>query len=330
MYSMSISPPFVVDAEPSLSIVVPCYQEEQVLQAFHYRISQVIEKLALPCELLYIDDGSTDATPILLQRFASQSWVHCLHLSRNFGKEAALRAGLDHARGQALIFIDADLQDPPELIGAMVDYWLQGYDVVNMQRVRREGDAWQKRISANWYYRIMNLLLVHGGLPADVSDFRLIGAAPLAALRAMPERIGAFKLMVGWVGFRSIELPYTRMERAAGVSKWRYPALLDLALQGAVAFSRKPVRWYSIISVPTFLISGIWLLAAIVTGDASLLHALLAMTGLLCLGVAVLGEYVAATLVEVKRRPLYLLQTGHRQKNQHNVCSKVARQAGHP
>lgn len=327
---MTASIPLIVDPEPSLSIVVPCYQEEQVLQAFQHRVSAVIKRLPVSCELLYVDDGSTDATPILLQRFASQPWVRCLHLSRNFGKEAALRAGLDHARGQALIFIDADLQDPPELITAMVDHWLQGYDVVNMQRIRRNGDGWRKRFSAGLYYRIMNRLLSRGRLPAQVSDFRLIGGAPLAALRAMPERAGVFKILVGWVGFRSIELPYARVGRAAGSSKWNYPALLDLALEGAVAFSRKPLRWYSIASVPTFLISSGWLVAAILGGSASLQHALLAVMGWLSLGVAMLGEYLGATLLEVKHRPLYLLQTEREQEPDQNACTDFARRMGRP
>ncbi|MDF0731555.1 glycosyltransferase family 2 protein [Pseudomonas entomophila] len=327
---MSISPLPVADTEPRLSIIVPCYQEEQVLQAFHQRIAGVVKRLPVPCELLYIDDGSTDATADLLRQFGSQPGVRCLRLSRNFGKEAALRAGLDHARGQALVFIDADLQDPPELIATMVEHWLQGYEVVNMQRTRRDGDGWLKRLTATLYYRTMRLLLTRGDLPAEVSDFRLIGPAAVAALRAMPEQVGVFKLLVGWVGFRSIELPYARVGRVAGASKWNYPALLDLALEGALAFSRKPLRWYSIACVSTFLTCNGWLLAATLAGSVSLLHVLLGVAGLLCLGVAMLGEYLGATLLEVKRRPLYLLQTEREQDTDPNARHALARQGGRP
>lgn len=327
---MLISTPLVADTDPRLSIVVPCYQEEQVLQTFHDRISEVVKYLPVSCEVLYIDDGSTDSTPDLLEVFASQPGVRCLTLSRNFGKEAALRAGLEHAHGQALIFIDADLQDPPELIAAMVDHWLQGYDVVNMQRVRREGDGWFKRISAAFYYRFMQVLLVRGNFPAEVSDFRLIGPAPLAALRAMPERVGVFKLLVGWVGFRSIELPYTRVGRAAGATKWSYSALFDLALESALAFSRRPLRWYSIVSLTVFLICSGWLVVAIVMGSVSLLHGLLAMAGWLCVGVAMLGEYLGATLQEVKGRPSYLLQVKPERDINDNACARPACQGGRP
>ncbi|MDD1012090.1 glycosyltransferase family 2 protein [Pseudomonas rubra] len=295
-------------AEPRLSIIVPCYQEEQVLQAFHQRIGELIERLPVPCELLYINDGSSDDTPALLRQFQQQPGVRCLHLSRNFGKEAALRAGLDHASGQAVVFIDADLQDPPELIGLMVEHWLQGYDVVNMQRSRRDGDSWLKKFTARLYYRIMRHLVGRGQLPAQVSDFRLIGPAPLAALRAMDERVGLFKGLVGWVGFRTIELPYERVARAAGTSKWDYPALLNLALEGALAFSRKPLRWYSVASLVIVLVCLGWMLAALIAGSFSPVHLLLGVGGFLCLGVAMLGEYLGATLFEVKRRPHYLLQ----------------------
>lgn len=304
---MPTSPKLVRGAEPRLSIIVPCYQEEQVLEMFHQRILLVIKHLPVACELIYINDGSTDNTLGLLQRFEQLPNVRCLNLSRNFGKEAALRAGIDHARGQAAVFIDADLQDPPELIGVMVDHWLEGYDVVNMQRTRREGDGWLKKITAAAYYRIMNWLVTHGPLPVEVSDFRLIGPAPLAALRMMDERAGLFKGLVGWVGFRTIELPYARVARAAGSSKWNYLSLLELALEGAVSFSRKPLRWYSAISALTCLLCVIWASAALIAGSFSAIHLLLAVGGLLCVGVSMVGEYLGATLMEVKRRPLYLL-----------------------
>lgn len=305
---MSTLPTFARGVEPCLSVIVPCYQEEHALQAFHQRLTRVFRSLPVSCEVLYINDGSTDRTHDLLDEFELTDWVRCLHLSRNFGKEAAMRAGIDHARGQAAVFIDADLQDPPELIAQMVEHWQQGYDVVNMQRTRRDGDSRMKRLTAGLYYRVMRGLVTRGQVPSEVSDFRLIGPAPLAALRTMEERVSLFKGLVGWVGFHTVELPYERAARVAGKSKWNYPALLDLALEGALAFSRKPLRWYSLVSAVTFVTCVGWMIAAVATGSFSVTHLLLAVSGLLCIGVSMLGEYLGATLLEVKRRPHYVLQ----------------------
>ena len=205
--------------DPLLTIVVPCFQEEETIPEFHQRITRVVKRLPVSCEILYVDDGSSDRTADILRHYQDGSSVRCLSLSRNFGKEAALSAGIDHARGSALIFIDVDLQDPPELIAAMVDYWQRGYDVVNMQRNLRIGDSWFKRMSARAYYWVMQRLVEKVDMPADVSDFRLIGPAPLAALRALDERSRILKGMIGWVGFRTIELPYNRTVRHAGSTK---------------------------------------------------------------------------------------------------------------
>ena len=305
---LTLSPP-TQGAEPRLSIIVPCYQEELVLQAFHQRVRAVIATLPVSCELLYINDGSRDGTGALLRHFERRESARALHLSRNFGKEAAIRAGIDHARGQAVVLIDADLQDPPELITDMVRNWLQGYDVVNMQRSRRAGDTWLKRTTARLYYRVMHRLVARGTLPEEVSDFRLIGPAPLAALRAMDERAGLFKGLVGWMGFRTIELPYERVERAAGETKWDYPALLGLAAESVLAFSRRPLRCFSFLSLALLLVCVTWMLAALFAGSFSAVHLLLGVGGVLCMGVAMVGEYLGATLLEVKRRPHYLLQT---------------------
>lgn len=181
--------------DPLLTIVVPCFQEEETIPEFHQRITRVVKRLPVSCEILYVDDGSNDRTADILRHYQDGSSVRCLSLSRNFGKEAALSAGIDHARGSALIFIDVDLQDPPELIAAMVDYWQRGYDVVNMQRNLRIGDSWFKRMSARAYYWVMQRLVEKVDMPADVSDFRLIGPAPLAALRALDERSRMLALM---------------------------------------------------------------------------------------------------------------------------------------
>lgn len=294
--------------EPQLSIIVPCYQEEQSLPAFHARIKALMARLPVSCEVLYIDDGSRDGSVALLEQFGRDAGVHCLYLSRNFGKEAALCAGIDHARGQALVFIDADLQDPPEMIEQMVARWLDGYEVVNMQRCRRTGDSWFKRATARVYYRAMGYLVERIELPAEVSDFRLIGPAPLAALRAMDERARMLKGLVGWVGYRTIELPYERTAREAGTTQWNFLGLLDLAITGVLGFSRKPLRWFSLASLSIWVLSVLYALAAAITGSFDAHHLLICLAAFLCVGVAMVGEYLGATLSEVKRRPHYLLK----------------------
>lgn len=299
---------FPESPDPLLTIVVPCFQEEETIPEFHQRITRVVKRLPVSYEILYIDDGSNDRTAELLHDYQDGLAVRCLFLSRNFGKEAALSAGIDHARGSALLFIDVDLQDPPELIPAMVDFWQRGYDVVNMQRSLRTGDSWFKRISALAYYWVMQRLVEKVDLPADVSDFRLIGPAALAALRALDERSRVLKGMIGWVGFRTVELPYIRTYRHAGSSKWNAAGLLNLAVESILSFSRKPLRIFSLISFALFVFSICYLLATIVAGSFNVHHLLVGMASFLCVGVAMVGEYLGVTLAEVKRRPLYFLK----------------------
>mgnify|MGYP001561503044 FL=1 len=294
--------------DPLLTIVVPCFQEEETIPEFHQRITRVVKRLPVSCEILYVDDGSNDRTADILRHYQDGSSVRCLSLSRNFGKEAALSAGIDHARGSALIFIDVDLQDPPELIAAMVDYWQRGYDVVNMQRNLRIGDSWFKRMSARAYYWVMQRLVEKVDMPADVSDFRLIGPAPLAALRALDERSRILKGMIGWVGFRTIELPYNRTVRHAGSTKWNAAGLFNLAIESIVSFSRKPLRIFSLISFGLFVSSICYMLASLVAGSFDIHHLIVGMASFMCVGVAMVGEYLGVTLAEVKRRPLYFLK----------------------
>lgn len=205
---------------PMLSVIVCCYNEAKVLPFFHKRLMAVLKTLSIRYEVVYVNDGSRDETLALLDGYCQAPGVRCLNLSRNFGKEAAMVAGIDYAVGDALLFIDADLQDPPELIPLMVHHWLTGSDIVNMQRRSRLSDTSSKRISAHLYYKLMNFLADKFDVPADVSDFRLIGPAPLAALRGMPERTRFMKGLISWLGFNTIELPYDREPRSAGLSKW--------------------------------------------------------------------------------------------------------------
>ncbi len=297
------------DTHDMLSVIICCYNEAHVLPEFHRRLMLVMQTLPVTYEVLYVNDGSQDGSCDLLEAFCHMPAVRCLNLSRNFGKESAMSAGLDHATGDALLFIDADLQDPPELIPLMVRQWLAGNDIVNMQRSDRRSDTAGKRLSARLYYKLMNLLVDKYPVPPDVSDFRLIGAAPLHALRAMPERATLMKGLVNWLGFKSVEIPYERARRGAGESKWSPMALVDLAMEGVLAFSRKPLRWFSVLSLAALLLTGGYLLRQWLIEAFDVHHLILGALALALVGIAMVGEYIGATLVEVKRRPLYFLRS---------------------
>ncbi|NNB42664.1 glycosyltransferase family 2 protein [Pseudomonas chlororaphis] len=297
------------DTHEVISVIVCCYNEAHVLPEFHRRLMLVMDTLAVAYEVLYVNDGSQDGSCELLEAFCRAPRIRCLNLSRNFGKESAMSAGLDHASGDALLFIDADLQDPPELIPLMVRQWLAGHDIVNMQRSDRRSDTAGKRLGAQLYYKLMNLLVDKYPVPPDVSDFRLIGAAPLHALRNMPERATLMKGLVNWLGFKTVEIPYQRARRGAGQSKWSPMALVDLAMEGVLAFSRKPLRWFSLLSLAILLLTGGYLLRQWLIDAFDVHHLILGALALALVGIAMVGEYIGATLVEVKRRPLYFLRS---------------------
>jgi len=292
-----------------ISVIVCCYNEAHVLPEFHRRLMLVIDTLPLVYEVLYVNDGSQDGSAELLEEFCHAPGVRCLNLSRNFGKESAMSAGIDHAVGAAVLFIDADLQDPPELIPTMIRHWLAGNDIVNMQRSDRRSDTAGKRLGARLYYKLMNVLVDKYPVPPDVSDFRLIGAAPLNALRSMPERATLMKGLVNWLGFKTVEIPYERARRGAGESKWSPMALVDLAMEGVLAFSRKPLRWFSVLSLATLLLTGAYLLRQWFSNAFDVHHLILGALALALAGIAMVGEYIGAALVEVKRRPLYFLSS---------------------
>ncbi|WP_432755699.1 glycosyltransferase [Pseudomonas sp. WMBT8] len=292
---------------PLLSVVVCCYNEAKVLPLFHKRLMAVLDTLTIRHEVLYVNDGSRDETLALLAGYCRVPGVRCLNLSRNFGKEAAMVAGIDYAGGNGLLFIDADLQDPPELIPLMVHHWLTGSDIVNMQRRTRLSDTSSKRISAHLYYKLMNFLADKFDVPADVSDFRLIGPAPLAALRCMPERTRFMKGLISWLGFNTVELPYDREPRSAGLSKWGPLALIDLGIEGVLALSRKPLRWFSLLSLVIFIATLVLIIYQVSVNTFSSHHVIMGIAAFIALGIAMIGEYLGATLSEVRQRPIYLL-----------------------
>ena len=286
-----------------LTILVPCFNEQCVLTEFHTRLMAIIRYLSVATEVLYINDGSQDETAAILDHFSQDPQVRSLHLSRNFGKEAAMRAGINAAQGQAVIIIDCDLQDPPELIPLMVQEWHKSFEIVNMQRRSRHCDSWAKRTAARLYYALMDQLIDDFDVPKQVSDFRLIGPNALAAIRAMDDNAGVLKLLVSWLGYPSTEVNYDRKARQAGTTKWTPMSLLDLCADSILAFSTRPLRMYSYVSAISFLAGALWVAGAATFGELTHVHLLVQSILLLCLGTAVVGEYVGRVLVVVSPRP---------------------------
>ena len=242
----------------TLSVVVPAYNESPVLREFHARITEVMRATALPYEIIYVDDGSTDDTAVILAALREgDQTVAVIELSRNFGKEVALSAGLDHASGDAAIIIDADLQDPPELVHDFLREWRNGYDIVYGRRTDRDGESWLKVTTAKWFYRVMNRLS-DVEIPRDSGDFRLISRRALDALMSLRETHRYMKGLYAWVGFPQKEIPYHRQARAAGTSKWNYWRLWNFALEGITSFSDVPLKMSTYLGVATSSIAFVY------------------------------------------------------------------------
>ncbi len=306
----SAEPPFV-------SVVVPCHNEEANIRPLHARLRAVLDAAGLSWELVCVNDGSADGTlPALLRLQAEDRRVRVHDLSRNFGKEAALTAGLDRARGTVMIPLDADLQDPPELIPALIDKWREGFDVVNAVREAREGEGWLKRGSAHLFYRVINRLSAID-IPRDTGDFRLLSRAAVEALRQMPERRRFLKGMFVWVGFPTASLPYRRAGRHAGHSSWTYWRLWNFALEGITSFSQAPLRIASYLGLCVALLSMLYALFLVartitfgnpVSGYPSLMVAILFLGGVQLVALGVIGEYIGRIYEETKQRPVYIIR----------------------
>lgn len=291
--------------------------EEAALPELFVTLVPVLRGMALPFEILCIDDGSCDGTLAhLLKMQETLPELRILELSRRFGKEVALSAGLDHARGAAVIPFDADLQDPPEILPSLVAKWREGYDVVLAKRRSRGRDGAVKRLTAWAYYRTHNIL-ADIDIPADVGDFRLMDRSVVQALRRLPERRRFMKGLFAWVGFRTAVVEYDRRGRSAGTSAWSLWRLWQFALEGITSFSTLPLRFWSyagfIIAFLALLYGAFVILRTLiygvdVPGYASLLATVLFLGGLQLLSLGLLGEYVGRIYGEVKQRPLYLIR----------------------
>jgi len=301
-----------------ISIVVPCLNEQEVLRETNRRLLAVLEQLPLKFEILYVDDGSSDATPDILREFqALDERIRVVRFSRNFGHQLAITAGLEHASGDAVAILDADLQDPPEVLADFVAKWMDGFDVVYGVRAEREGETAFKRGTAKLFYRLMGKLS-DTEIPADTGDFRLMSRQVVDALLAMPERDRFVRGMVSWLGFSQAAIPYRREARAAGATKFSLFKMMRFATDGVVSFSTLPLRLATWVG---FAASGIAILGILITvierllgveglvkGWASLLVAILFLGGvqLICMGI--IGEYVGRIYGESKRRPLYVVR----------------------
>ncbi len=306
---------------PDYSIAVPFHNEEGGIEPFFERLVPILEQLDGTYEIVCVDDGSSDGTlAALLEAQQGNPAIVVLELSRNFGKEAALTAALDHALGRAVIPIDADLQDPPELIPRMVTAWKEGYDVVFAQRTTRKSDTIAKQWTATWFYRAFNAIS-DISLPANVGDFRLMDRRVVNALQRLGERNRFMKGLFAWVGFRHTSVSFDREPRITGRSKWNYWKLWNFAIDGFLAFSSAPLRIWSYmgacVSLVAFCYASFLILRTLffgvdVPGYASIMVVVLFLGGVQLIGLGVMGEYLGRVFEEVKQRPVYLIRERHR------------------
>lgn len=300
-----------------ISLICPFFNEEGAVEPFFLRVMPILNSLECDTEIICVNDGSADATlQLLVEKKKQFPQIKVIDLSRNFGKEAAMTAALDLASGDAVIPIDVDLQDPPELIPDMVERWRRGAEVVLARRHDRSSDSWLKRTSAAFFYRIHNRVS-EIPIPENVGDFRLMDRKVVTAVRALPESRRFMKGVFAWVGFRTEVIDYVREARVAGHSKFNGWRLWNFALEGITSFSTAPLRVWLYVGMSIALLSlayALWILTRTVIhgvelpGYASLIVSVLFLGGVQLIGIGVLGEYIGRIYVESKKRPLYIIR----------------------
>lgn len=304
-----------------ISILIPAYNEEPVLKKLYVRLHKLAQNTpAYSFEFLFVNDGSKDATLDMIRHFAeTDERVSYVNLSRNFGKEIAMIAGLDYVTGDATVIIDADLQDPPELIPKMIKYWEEGYDDVYAKRNSRDGESWFKRLTSKSFYYILEKIS-HVPIQKDTGDFRLLDARAVEALKQMRESQRYTKGMFSWIGFHKKEILYDRDPRAAGETGWNYAKLTNLAIDGITSFTTAPLRISTFLGVFVSLAAFIYLVAVIlqtilfgneIAGYPSTLAVILFLGGVQLLSIGIIGEYVGRIFNETKQRPLYFVEEYH-------------------
>ncbi len=302
----------------SISVIVPCFNESEVIAYCHGRLTEVIRHLADAYEIVYVDDGSRDSTPLALEEIhASDPNVTVIELSRNFGHQIAVTAGLEIATGEVVVIMDADLQDPPEVIKDMLHLWQQGYEIVYGVRETRQGETGFKLWTAKLFYRLINTLS-DVAIPSDSGDFRLLDRKAVEAIKSMPERQRLLRGMCSWIGFRQCGLKYARAPRLAGTTKYPLRSMVNLALDGIASFSTIPLRFVVAIGFFTAALSLLGILYALivrlftytwVAGWTITFIGMLFLGGVQMMSIGIVGEYVGRIYTETKRRPLYLARS---------------------
>lgn len=302
--------------EVFISCVVPVYNEDALIEEFAANLQQVLRGLTNKFEIIIVDDGSRDHTLEKIKHLPDEYQVKVLGLSRNFGKEVALTAGIEHSSGDVVILLDADFQHPVEILPAFLQNWAQGYDMVYGLRTDRETESYFKRHLAHLFYWLMQKI-TQIDIPNNAGDFRLMDRKIIEALKVFPERTRFMKGLYAWVGFKTIGVPFEVKERAAGKSSWRLSKLTELAITGITSFSDVPLRVWGLIGFIISLVSLIYaiyivtvtlIFGADLPGFPTLVVAIMFLGGIQLLSIGILGEYIARIFTEVKQRPKYLLQ----------------------
>lgn len=300
-----------------ISIIIPAYNEEESLPMLYERLNKLMDEVKkYEFEVLFVNDGSKDKTIEIIKELRKKDERICyVDFSRNFGKEVAMIAGLDYAKGDAVIFMDADLQDPPELIPELIKYWEEGYDDVYARRKSRKGETWLKKFTSKMYYKILQSL-TRVPIQKDTGDFRLLDKRCVNALKKLRESQRCSKSMFSWIGYNKKEVLYDRDPRIAGSTKWNYRKLIDLAIDGITSFTTSPLRISTYISIPTFLLLFIYaiyvIIKCIITNTfvqafQAIVLLILFFSGIQILLFGIIGEYLGRIFNETKNRPLYFV-----------------------
>ena len=304
-----------------ITLLIPVYNEESVLPQLFKRLDEFTKNTPnYQFEFLFINDGSTDKSfSIIAEQSKKDSRISYINLSRNFGKEIAMIAGIDHVKSDALVIIDADLQDPPELIQEMISYWENDYDDVYARRNNRQGETWLKKKTSQWYYRILQKS-TNIPIQVDTGDFRLLDRRCIEALQKFRESQRNTKAIFSWIGYKKKEIFYNRDPRLSGQTKWNYRKLLNLAIDGITSFTTAPLRMATIFGFIVSFIAFVWIVYLLVrplfgvstgAGYSSLMAVILFLGGVQLLSLGIIGEYVGRIFIETKNRPLYLIEEYH-------------------
>jgi dolichol-phosphate mannosyltransferase len=306
------------------SIIIPVFNEEAVIHETYRRLTGVMREIGEPYELLFVNDGSRDRTAEIIEGFAElDDCVKLLDFSRNFGHQIAITAGMDYARGDAIVIIDADLQDPPELIPQMIAKWKEGYEVVYAKRLKRKGETLFKKWTATVFYRTLRAL-TEVDIPVDTGDFRLIDRKVCDAMRSVREKNRFVRGLVSWVGFRQTAIEYVREERFAGETKYPLKKMLRFSMDGITSFSYKPLKLATYLGFVISFASFIYLVISVglkiftvstVAGWTSLVASVLLLNGVILIILGILGEYIGRIYDETKNRPLYILRNRRNVEN---------------